>query len=174
MLELLSDLGTVPVVTEYEGPCFQHVNPAGQNGSGVIYCDNPDNFIPGVLSTKEIKGKEFRAYFAYGKVGGIYRKSRLDGSSTPGMGVCNSQEWGYVEYPKELKMVPELSSVIREMTIKAANRLELSYGAVDFIFSEDGYVYILETNSAPTLIDGELLDFFARSIKDAVYADAVD
>jgi hypothetical protein len=44
--ELCKDLGTVPVCTSYEGPCFQHSVPNGSNGLGVVYVDREEDFFP--------------------------------------------------------------------------------------------------------------------------------
>ncbi len=173
MFDLLKGLGTVPIITrenagEFDG-CFVHFDPLGQNGSGITY-NTQCIYEEGVLKTGKIPGDEYRAYFAYGEVGAIYRKVRVEGNSSHP--VHNSVNgWGYETNPKTLRTVRGLRGIVQDYTIKAANRLELSYGAVDFIYGTDGYVYILETNSAPTLIESSLVLFFAEKIVNHVYGE---
>ena len=157
--DLCEDLGTVPVVKEYNGPCFQHLDRFSQNGRGVVYVDNPADFSRNVLTTKAIKGIELRSYFCYNSKPVIFTKAKLpDGADTA---VQNSTNYGY---KKELPKFTGIRSVIEELTKQVANRLELSYGAIDFIVDKDGLVWILESNSAPTLITEEVCDVFAKAI----------
>ena len=73
---LCKDLGTLPIVEQFEGPCFQHVD-NGSNGSGVKFCDNAANFLENVFTTKQVKGTEWRAYFIANNVIAIYKKIKL-------------------------------------------------------------------------------------------------
>lgn len=151
---LCKDLGVVPVVENYDGPCFQHRDPYGANGSGIVYVDNQLDFIPGYLSTKEIKGTEYRVYFCYGKYE-IYQKALLpDGVVTP---VHNSANYGYKSFSSKIK---NLKEILLSSAQEVADRLELSYGAIDFIMDKEHTVYVLESNSAPTLFNDKLVTMF--------------
>lgn len=156
---LLKDDGTVPVITEFAGPCYQHPDPYGHNGSGIRYVDREEDFIPGLLTTKQIKGEEFRVYFCYDSPPKIYKKAPLsDGLDSP---IRNSHNgYGYMTNPPELREVPNLKEVLLSLTKQVANKLELSHGAVDFILSRGHKVYMLESNSAPTLFDHSLVGMF--------------
>jgi hypothetical protein len=161
--DLCKNLGTVPVVTEYSGPCFQHFDPGGHNGSGLKYVDSPEDFLPGVLTTQEVKGREFRVYFCYNMVPLIYEKVPLS-SEVVEAPVHNSHN-GY-GYKKFNSTISGLKDILVDYTQKVARRIELSYGAVDFIMSEDHLVYILESNTAPTLFNTDLCEGFAAAIKE--------
>lgn len=165
MFKLLESLGTVPVVEHYSGPCFQHHDVAGHNGSGVTYCNNRDSFVPGLLTTKEIKGIEWRVYFAYGTVLGIYKKVRVEALGSESSPIRTSHNgWGYQENADELHNVVNLKQTLTELAVDASDRLELSYGAVDIMTDHDWSCYILETNSAPTLITNSVTSKLAKII----------
>lgn len=162
--QLCKKMGTVPVVTEFGGPCFQHPDPMGHNGSGIRYVTEASNFVPGLLSTKQIKGTEYRVYFCYDMVPKIYMKVPLT-EDTPENPIQNSHNgYGYLRNPPSLKKIENLKEILLSSTKEVANKLELSYGAIDFIVSTDYTVYILESNSAPTLFSEELVDGFAEQI----------
>jgi hypothetical protein len=175
MFYLLKNLGTVPVITEENKDDYDnyyiHIDPSGHNGSGIIYKNKEEyNFNPNDLVTGEVKGKEFRVYFAYSNTFSVYKKEKLHNANDSN--IHNSHNgWGYESNPQELRNVPQLEAIMREYTLKVANRLELSYGAVDFIYGQDGYVYILETNSAPTLIEPGLLYSFSEAINSQLNSD---
>jgi len=163
--ELCKDLGTVPVCTSYEGPCFQHRVPNGSNGLGVVYVDREEDFMPDFFSTKEIVGNEFRVYFCYDMPYHYYQKLPL-GEPTSHHLQTSGNGWGYGSTKDEFSRVTGLKNILEEYTEKVANRLELSYGAVDFKVSEDYTVYILEANSAPTLFNIGLVEGFAAQFKE--------
>ena len=163
---LCKDLGTVPVVTSYEGPCFQHFDFNGANGSGVVFVDNEEDFRQGVLTTKQVKGQEFRVYFCYGMTPQVYAKVPLT-EDTPHNPIQNSfNGYGYMPAAPLMKKVRGLEGILKEYSKKVASRLELSYGAVDFIMAKDYTVYILETNTAPTLFNEGLCEAFATNIAE--------
>lgn len=163
--ELCKDLGTVPVCTSYEGPCFQHRVPNGSNGLGVVYVDREEDFMPDFFSTKEIVGKEFRVYFCYDIPYQYYQKMPT-GEPTSTHLQTSGNGWGYGSARPEFARVTGLKDILRELTTSVKNRLELSYGAVDFKVSEDHTVYILESNSAPTLFNVSLLNAFCSQFKE--------
>jgi hypothetical protein len=175
MFDLLAHLGTVPVITNenkdnFNHGCFVHVDPTGHNGSGIIYKEEVE--YTDTLTTAKIKGDEYRCYFAYGFTSNIYKKVFLDEGRPVSEIHNNHNGWGYLGNPTELNDIIGLEDVIRKYTIKAASALELNYGAVDFIVEEGtNLVYILETNSAPTLIEYSLTLFFAEQIKNNIYPD---
>jgi len=74
--------------------------------------------------------------------------------------------WGYGSARPSFARISGLKEILKELAQAVANRLELSYGAVDFKVSEDHTVYILESNSAPTLFNEELLLAFTRKFKE--------
>jgi hypothetical protein len=166
--DICKDLGTVPLVYSYEGPCFQHTDTSGHNGSGVSFVNKEEDFLLGVLSTKQIKGQEFRVYFCYNMEPMIYAKVPLT-EETPHNPIQNSfNGYGYMKAAPLLKKVSGLKTILVTHTGMVAKRLELYYGAVDFIMSEDYTVYILETNTAPTLFSEELCENFATNIAGGV------
>lgn len=165
MYKICKKHGTVPVVEHFSGPCFQHDNVLGHNGSGVRYCNRQEDFIPGIFSTKEIKGTEWRVYFAYGKVLEIYKKDKVEEVGDPSSPVHNSHNgWGYVSNPRELDRIHDLKKYLSELAINCANSLELSYGAIDILASKRWVLYVLESNSAPTLITNDLVAKLAKEI----------
>jgi len=162
--KLCKKMGTVPVITEFDGPCFQHYDSAGHNGSGIKYITNQEEFIPGLLTTKQIKGNEYRVYFCYDMIPQIYMKVPLS-EDTPENPIQNSHNgYGYLRNPPSLKKIENLKEILLSSTKEVADKLELSYGAIDFIVSTDYTVFILESNSAPTLLSEELVDGFAEHI----------
>ena len=164
--KLCKDLGTLPVVTQYEGPCFQHVENLS-DGKGVIFCDNAANFRENVFTTKQVKGTEYRAYFINHEVVAIYRKQKLTkGPATPIKNSTNG--YGYILNPKE--QAKDLFRYIKELTLECSNRIGMSYGAVDFIVDKEYLIQILEANSAPTLLSEQVLVAFAIGIND-LYGD---
>lgn len=168
--KLCKHLGTVPQIQGgYDGPCFIHTNPLGQNGSGVVFCDKEEDFIGGHFTTKQIKGKEFRTYFAYGSVIGIFKKVQVEGDSQSL--VRNSHNgWGYLSSPPELNRIKDLKKYLKELTLDVSNALELSYGAVDIILEDDTHkLYILEANSAPTLITLDLVEQLVTKLNNHYY-----
>lgn len=155
--QLCKDLGTVPVVSSYEGPCFQHYDQFSHDGRGVKYVDRQEDFIPGVFTTKAINGLEIRSYFCYDMQPMLFAKALLPGHSpTP---VQNSLNYGYTPL---LPKVTGLRKIVEEMTRDVANRVELSYGAIDFILDREHTVWVLESNSAPTLIKEEIVQGFTE------------
>ena len=166
MHTLCKDLGVVPIVTSYEGPCYQHHDVAGHNGSGVRFVDTPEAFVQGVHTTKQVKGQEFRVYFCYNMEPQVYAKVPLT-EDTPHNPIQNSfNGYGYMPANVFFKKISGLQSILKEYTKKVSSRLELSYGAVDFIMSEDYTVYTLESNTAPTLFNESLCSSFATAIAE--------
>lgn len=173
MFRLCKKHGTVPLLN-IEDPVhlcgyYIHEDPYGHNGSGVRFAQVAREIVHalsnGLLVTRAVKGKEFRAYFAYGDVLEIYKKVRVEETGDESSQVHNSVNgWGYLSNPPELRKVSGLTKVIKELTIACANTLELSYGAVDFIMDDEYRVWVLESNSAPTLITNELTAKFAFAI----------
>lgn len=162
--QLCKKMGTVPVVTEFDGPCFQHPDPTGHNGSGIRYVTGASEFVPGLFTTKQIKGTEYRVYFCYDMVPKIYMKVPLT-EDTPENPIQNSHNgYGYLYNPPALRNVDNLKEILLSSTKEVADKLELSYGAIDFIVSTDYTVYILESNSAPTLFSEALVEGFAEQI----------
>lgn len=163
-LSLCKDLETVPVISSYEGPCYQH-HAYLQDGQGVKFVDKESDFIQGVLTTKQIIGDEYRVYFCYDGPKQIYRKVKLN-QHTPNNPIQTSVNgYGYEKNPTTLRTITNLKDILTSDTEKVAKRLEMSYGVVDFIVSKGDYsVYILECNSAPTLIDEPTLTTFAKYI----------
>ena len=155
----------MPVCTSYEGPCFQHRVPNGSNGLGVVYVDREEDFMPDFFSTKEIVGKEFRVYFCYDTPYQYYQKMPV-GEPTSTHLQTSGNGWGYGSARPEFAQVTGLKDILKELTTSVRNRLELSYGAVDFKVSEDHTVYILESNSAPTLFNVSLLKAFCSQFKE--------
>lgn len=162
---LCKDLGTVPVCTSYEGPCFQHRVSNGSNGVGVTYVDREEDFMPDFFSTKEIVGKEYRVYFCYNMPYQYYEKMPI-GEPTSTHLQTSGNGWGYGSARPAFARISGLKNILKELTTSVANRLELSYGAVDFKLSKDHTAYILESNSAPTLFNIELVESFAAAIKE--------
>jgi hypothetical protein len=175
MFRLLAKLGPVPVITNenkgnFNHGCFIHIDPTGHNGSGIIYKEEVE--YTETFTTAKIKGDEYRCYFAYGFTSNIYKKVLLDEGHSISEIHNSHNGWGYLSNPPELNDIVDLEDVIRKYTMKAASALELSYGAVDFIVEEEtNIVYILETNSAPTLIEYPLTLFFAEQIKNNIYPE---
>lgn len=162
--QLCKKMGTVPVVNSFDGPCFQHYDEAGHNGSGIKYVTEASEFVPGLLTTKQIKGVEYRVYFCYDMPPLIYMKVPLT-DDTPENPIRNSHNgYGYLRNPPDLRKVKNLKDILLSSTKEVADKLELSYGAVDFIVSTDYTVYVLESNSAPTLFSEELVVNFAKQI----------
>ena len=172
---LCKDLGTVPVVPTVnevgESPhgYFIHDDVTGHNGSGVRYTLGSLSVVEaiqaGKLVTKQVKGQEFRVYFCYGAVK-IYAKVPLT-EGTPHNPIQNSfNGYGYMAATPFLRKIEGLKQVLTEQAKKVASRLELSYGAVDFIMDNDYTVYILESNTAPTLFSEELCEMFATNIAE--------
>lgn len=162
--KLCKSLGTVPAVTQWEGPCFQH-HANLQDGQGVKFVDKEEDFIPGILSTKQIKGVEYRVFFCYDGPMHIFKKVKLDRES-PSSSIQNSVNgYGYEKNSKTLKTIPKLRELLISDTIKVKNKLELSYGAIDFILENTTHnLYILESNSAPTIFDEGVMYSFADTI----------
>lgn len=159
--KLCKEMGTVPVITEFDGPCFQHYDSAGHNGSGIKYVTDSSEFVPGLLTTKQIKGKEYRVYFCYDMAPMIFLKTKLE-DTVQNSAIQNSHNgYGYLYNPSTLRSISNLKKILLLSTEEVKNKLELSYGAVDFIVSEDYTVYVLESNSAPTLFTEALVDEFA-------------
>jgi len=174
MLNLCKDLGTVPVVkgaTDVGGVGYYiHDDVTGHNGSGIHYVLGPLSALEAVqegkLVTQQVRGQEFRVYFCYDMQYKMYAKVPLT-DSTPHNPIQNSfNGYGYTPATPYLKRISGLKAILSEYTKKVASRLELSYGAIDFIMSEDYTVYILESNSAPTLFNEELCSEFAKSIAE--------
>jgi hypothetical protein len=172
--QLCKKMGTVPVVKEedeYSPGYFIHDDPTGHNGGGVRYLGVGEPHIvvlkaiqEGKLVTKQIKGTEYRVYFCYNMVPKIYMKVPLT-EDTPENPIQNSHNgYGYLSNPPSLKRIENLKEILLSSTKEVADKLELSYGAIDFIVSTDYTVYILESNSAPTLFSEELVDGFAEHI----------
>ena len=167
---LCKDLGTVPVVSkveEYTPGChYIHYDATGHNGSGVMYSYDEHRIlssIPDMLVTRGITGQEFRVYFCYGTYK-MYAKVPLT-EDTPHNPIQNSfNGYGYMPATPFLRKIEGLKQVLTEQTKKVASRLELFYGAVDFIMDNDYTVYILESNTAPTLFSEELCEMFATNI----------
>lgn len=165
--ELCKDLGPVPVVTEYSEPGVYQHHANLSDGRGVVFVDSPENFVRGVLSTKRIVGTEYRVYFCYDMKPMIFKKVKLDDSAEDHAIQCSTNGYGYIENPRELQAIDNLKSILLNYTARAAKRLELSYGAIDFIVEKDTYmVYLLESNSAPTLITTDLVLGFASEISN--------
>jgi len=163
---LLDDLGHVPVVTEYTEPgVFQHLG-FYSNGKGVKFVTNSTDFNSDLFSTKKVTGKEFRVYFCY-KPLDIFKKVKLD-KNTPDSAIQNSLNgYGYQKNPKELTDILDLKKYLTQLTTSVMNRLEISYGAVDFILEDEtNLIYILEVNSAPTLFNYPLIEKFATIINE--------
>ena len=165
MFDLLKDYGPVPVTTEFVKPgVFQH-HANLSDGKGVQYVNKKEDFIPGVLSTKKITGSEWRVYFSYGKILGIYKKTKVSSFKNKKEIHNSTNGWGYLLNPTELTTIEDFDTILRSWTIRTAKRMELVMGAVDFILEyKTRLVYILETNSAPTLITPELGYHFAENI----------
>lgn len=160
--ELCKDMGTVPIINSFNGPCFQHHDPLGANGSGIRFVATEEDFIPGLLTTKQVKGSEYRVYFCYNAKPLIYLKTRLT-DETPECPIRNSHNgYGYMRNPPQLRTIPNLKEVLLSYTEEVSNKIELSYGAIDFILSAEHTVYILESNSAPTLFSEELVEMFGN------------
>ena len=170
---LCKDLGTVPVVKEedeYAHGYYIHNDVTGHNGSGLHYTDSMVDALLGIyegkLVTKEVKGQEFRVYFCYGMPHMMYAKVPLT-DDIPHNPIQNSfNGYGYMPATPYLKRVSGLKGILSEYTKKVAARLELSYGAVDFIMDEEYTVYVLESNTAPTLFNETLCINFATSIAE--------
>ena len=171
---LCKGLGTVPVVKEAEDVegfgYFIHEDASGHNGSGVRYTHGLlsayEAAQAGKLVTKEVKGQEFRVYFCYGMTPQVYAKVPLT-EETPHNPIQNSfNGYGYMPAAPLMKKVRGLEGILKEYTKKVSSRLELSYGAVDFILAKDYTVYILETNTAPTLFNEGLCEAFATNIAE--------
>ena len=173
---LCKDLGTVPVVSTVnevgEPPhgYFIHDDATGHNGSGVRYTLGVLSVVEaiqaGKLVTKEVKGQEFRVYFCYNMEPQVYAKVPLT-ENTPHNPIQNSfNGYGYIPANVFFKKISGLQSILKEYTKKVSSRLELSYGAVDFIMSEDYTVYVLESNTAPTLFNESLCSSFATAIAE--------
>jgi hypothetical protein len=160
---LCQGLGTVPVLQRWEGPCFQHINASGSNSSGVVYVDKEEDYRPGILTTKAIEGEEFRVYFCYGNKK-VYKKALLPNAQhNP---IKNSERYGYINATEDFKRVTGLEDILYELTTDVAKRLELQYGAVDFIMDKKYKVWVLESNSAPTLFNHNLVSLFTHAIKE--------
>ena len=173
MFQLLHNLGTVPVVTEYTEPgVYQHHGASLSDGRGVRFVERASDFVPGVLSTQRVIGAEFRVYFCYNQPKLIYKKVKLNATTPDSTIQCSTTGYGYQSDPTELRRIIGFNGILKEYTKKVANRLELSYGAVDFILEKDtNMVYILEVNSAPTLFVEEIVDTFAQGISEQLNGD---
>lgn len=166
--ELCSDLGTVPVAKleddYHPHGYFIHHNPGGHNGSGVAFSPVPLAAVQaiqqGTLVTKAIKGTEYRVYFAYGRYD-ILKKTKLD--DRPSSPVANSHNgYGYTLKPS---LKRDLHKALLWVAKAIANRLELSYGAVDCLHDPiTGLVYALESNTAPVLLTADLAWMFGEAI----------
>lgn len=165
---LCSDLGTVPVAKPngkyHPLGYFIHHDPGGHNGAGVSYTSDKSvaeaALRDGTLVTKAIKGKEYRVYFAYGQTS-VLEKTKLD--DRPSSPVANSHN-GY-GYTLEPTIKADLRKALLWVAKAIANRLELSYGAVDCIHDPiTGLVYALESNTAPVLLTADLAWMFGEAI----------
>lgn len=172
MFDLCKDLGTVPLFAEEaSNGWYIHRNSGGQNGSGVYYTeekhDARTHFSLDYLVTNRILGEEYRVYFCYDMKPMIFKKIKMDDDAPDHAVQCSTNGYGYIENPRELRDVDNLRDILVQYTHKTANRLELSYGAIDFIVEKNTYmVYILESNSAPTLITADLVLGFAEQISN--------
>ena len=162
--DICKNQGTVPVISSerYVERCYQHIDPSGQNGSGIKFVASEESFTPGVLTVKEIKGDEYRVYFCYDMPKQIYLKAPLT-EATPENPIRNSHNgYGYMNNPPQLRKIRDLRHHLYSLTNEVSARMELSYGAIDFILDNDYTIWVLETNSAPTLFNEALVEGFAE------------
>jgi hypothetical protein len=156
--------GTVPVISYevFTERCYQHFDANGHNGSGIKFVANEEDFTPSLLTTKEIQGEEYRVYFCYDMEPQIYLKAPLSDDVSPSAIRNSSNGYGYMANPPKLKRIKDLKHYLLTLTKEVSERMELSYGAVDFIVDSNYTIWVLETNSAPTLFNEALLEGFAE------------
>lgn len=107
-------------------------------------------------ATDYIKTKtEYRVWFINGRTMCARRARSADKSEYP----CRS-EWGY-EFC-------DISPILHEQTLKAANLIGLDAGAAD-ILSKNGHYYFLELNSAPSVDLMRIENFFRYNLEDLIF-----
>lgn len=130
---------------------FEHS--AGQHFQIV---DGPYNIDPGWYATRYIKTKqEYRVWFAWDRTLCALRTSRTSTAEFP----CRSN-WGY-------RFHRHVASPLHNQTMKAVKAIGLELGAADVLYDpKTRKYYFLELNSAPTLDNDLIIDFFKKAIKD--------
>jgi hypothetical protein len=110
-------------------------------------------------ATRFIKTKvEYRVWFAWGEM--ICARRVCPKNKKAGQYPCRS-EWGY-----RFRKVPER---LKTLVPIAAHAIGLETGAADILFKKNRFIF-LELNSAPTIDDRRIANFYKHAIANGVKA----
>lgn len=149
----------------YDGsPVLLRLTTTGQGGAGIVVV-RPDNLPPGRIAdaplyTKYFKAKhEARVHVVNGQT--LAQKKRRREGVEPNM--VRNHANGYVYCTGNFTCPANVVDVAK----RAVAALELEFGAVDLLYTNDGEVRVLEVNSAPGL-EGSTLDWYADRFREVL------
>jgi len=158
-LYLLSEVVNVPQIFAHNQPknklvVLKNSHHSGGLGFNISIASKKRKIPPGKYCTEFIDAiAEYRVWFCCKQT---IQAQRIKENSKDS-NICRSQ-WGY-------KFVRH-NEHLHQQTLIAAEKIGLDVGAADILIDKDNKEYFLELNSAPTIDDDILIEFFKKNLND--------
>lgn len=138
----------------------------GQSGAGIKVKRKDDALEAAPLYVEYIKKvKEFRVHVFNGEAIFVQDKRReSDVEQTADEKLIRNRDNGWVFCVTDINEPAGL----RELAVSACRALQLDFGAVDMVQSQDGTLYVLEVNTKPGIESPTLITAYVEATKRAI------